>query len=335
MIRGLTIAVGVLAAGYGGYWFVAADTAGKAAETLVERLRAQGLTVEYSDLATRGFPSRIDTTVTDLAVSDPDSGLGWQAPWFQVFALSYRPNQIIAAWPEVQTLTLADEVLTVASQDMRASAHVGLSTDLPLAQATVEATPLTVTATEAGWTAGAAHVIAAFRKAEAGAADYDLFAELDSLALPAPVLALIDPDGSLPGAVDIARLDATVTFDQPIDAAGGQPVLQAVTIREARITWGGIAVSVTGQLATGESGRAEGELVADITDWSRLLDLAVAAGALSQDQAPMWRNAMSLAAAGDENLSAPLHLRNGLVFLGPVPIGVAPVLPLSAAPAAP
>lgn len=331
MIRGLTIAVGVLAAGYGGYWFVAANAAGKGAEALVERLRADGLVVDYSELATRGFPSRIDTTVTDLAVSDPESGLGWQAPWFQVFALSYRPNQIIAAWPEEQTVTLPGEVLTVTSEGMKASAHVGLSSDLPLAQATVEAAPIAVSAAEAGWTAGAAHVIAAFRKAEAGEADYDLFAELDSLTLPAPVVALIDPEGSLPPALDIARLDATVTFGQPIDAAGGQPVLQAVTIREARITWGGIAVSVTGQLATGDSGRAEGELVADITDWSGLMDLAVAAGALSQEQAPMWRNAMSMAAAGDPDLSAPLHLRNGLVFLGPVPIGVAPVLPGAAA----
>ena len=329
MIRGLTIAVGVLAAGYGGYWFVAANAAGKGAVALVERLRAEGLTVAYSDLATRGFPSRIYTTVTDLAVSDPDSGIGWQAPWFQVFALSYRPNQIIAAWPESQEVTLPGEMLTIRSEGMRASAHVGLSTDLPLAQATVEATPLSVSAATAGWTAGAAHVIAAFRKVDAGTADYDLFAEFDSLTLPAPVVLVIDPEGSLPPAVDIARLDATVTFDQPIDASGGQPVLQSVTIREARITWGGMAVAVTGSLATGESGRAEGELVAEFTDWSGLVDLAVAAGALSAEQEPMWRNAMSAAANGDENLSAPLHLRNGLVFLGPVPIGVAPVLPLT------
>lgn len=326
MLRAVTIGVGVLAAGYGGYWFVAAQAAKSGAQALVDSLRADGVEVEYADLATRGFPSRIDTTVTDLALRDPESGVAWEAPWFQVFALSYRPNRIIAAWPPEQEIVLPGEVLTLGSTDMMASAHLGLSTDLPLDSATVQSGPLTVAAATGGWEAGAAHLLAAFR--HAGDADYDLFAELTDIALPAPILAALDPLSTLPATVPVLRVEARLTFDRPV-ARGAAPRLEVLALQNAVLDWTETGIAVSGRLTPDAGGRAEGTLQVELRNWPLLVDLARNAALVSEDQAALLRGALAAAANGDVSLTAPVTFAGGAMSIGPLPLGPAPLLPFA------
>ena len=56
-----------------------------------------------------------------MALADPDTGLAWDAPFFQILALSYQPNKWIAVWPREQRLTTPREKFTIRAEDMRAA----------------------------------------------------------------------------------------------------------------------------------------------------------------------------------------------------------------------
>jgi hypothetical protein len=83
---------------------------------------AQGWVADYDTIETRGFPSRFDTTINTLELADPRTGWAWSAPFFQVFALSYKPNHIIAVWPNEQTIATPLARANITAEDMRASA---------------------------------------------------------------------------------------------------------------------------------------------------------------------------------------------------------------------
>lgn len=324
MIRALTTAVIALAALWAGWWFIASQAAGRALDNIIADLRADGWQVDYSDINTRGFPSRIDTTARDLSLTDPGGRVTWETPDLQAFALSYRPNEIIVAWPRTQTFTLPSQKLVLDADSLMASARVGIATDLPLRNATIQSDLVTLTS-DAGWRIGAAHLLGALRGtpaadgAEAVDASYDLFAELQELTLPTG--AVSGPDG-----VGTLRIDATVVLDTPL-ALGVQSRIEAITLREARVDWGATALAISGDVVADEGGFARGAVELELRNWPQLLDALIEAGLVAPDDANRLRSALAFAASGDNTLSAPLMLSGGVVLLGGlVPLGPAPRL---------
>ena len=131
-MRKLLVLIFALAALWSGYWFVGATAVERGTQVLLDDLRAQGWQVEVADVGTRGFPNRFDTTATQVKLADPLGGFTWTAPFFQVLALSYKPNHVIAALPESQSFELPGQTLQVDSTRMRASLVVEPGTALAL-----------------------------------------------------------------------------------------------------------------------------------------------------------------------------------------------------------
>ena len=300
-MRTLFFVVTAIAALYGGYWFLGSSQVEARAEAALAGLGVQGWAVDYTDLDTVGFPSRFDTTVTDLALSSPDGQLGWAAPSFQVLAISYRPNRVSAVWPPEQRLTLAGQPVDIASQGLRASATFGLSADLPLERATLEG-GLSAVSSRAGWAFCFDRLLAGVRRADA-AATYDLILEAEGLR-PATVSANL---GHL-------RLDAQVTLDAPLDRRlQGAPRLMALAIRDARLTQGDVALTASGDLAPDAQGFLAGTVLLTAENWRGLLDLLDAAGILIHDQAPFLQGALEELARGSDRLEVPVTFRDGRV----------------------
>lgn len=324
-MKALTIVMATLATLWSGYWFAATTAVARGTAGLVETLRANGWQVSYSDLGTAGFPNRIDTTVTDLRLSR--AGTGWDVPFFQVFALSYRPNQVIAVWPPEQKIDLAGERLTVTSEGLRASASVTAALALPLDQITAETGPLRV-ASDAGWTLALDRALLAFRQAGPGAADYDAFGEGAGIALPAPLVARLDPQGRLPATIAVLRLDAGLRFDRPLDRFIGEggALLTGLTLRDMRLVWGDVTLSGAGDLVIDTLGVPEGRITVSATNWRALIGMAVAAGVLSPETAPTWERMGDTIAAGGERLDIPVTFQGGMMSVGFIPLGPAPRL---------
>jgi len=330
-MRKLVWLVAVLAALYAGYWFVGRSQIAARAEAALQQVDAGPLDLTYSDLSVVGFPSRFDTTLRDPALADPAAGWAWAAPWLQVFALSYRPNEVIVLFPEEQRIMVGTTELTLVSSDMRASARVRPNAALSFAEATFDIQTPRLRTSE-GAELAIARLLLAARDAGGEANDYDIYAEATGVVLPEFIRLGLDPEGALPPLIRELRIDGAARFAAPLDRHGmaqGLPAIEAATLRDIAFTWGDIAIRASGEIAPDDQGRASGEIALSAANWEQALGLARAAGALNEG-AVLTYSAMArnLDESPDDptTLTVTLRLSDGVLSLGEYPIGAAPML---------
>jgi hypothetical protein len=307
----------VLAVLYGGYWFVGQGAAERGAVAAFVEMEARGFEARHEGISTVGFPSRFDTTVTAPLLRDPVTGIGWTAPWLQVFALSYRPNAVIAYLPNEQTVLLPDQTVAITGADIRASASVGFSPALPFEDLTVQSGAITFTGAT-GWQAGLARALVAMRRAAAEAPAYDLWFEATDITLPT------DGTTGLPTALPVLRLDGTVTLDREIDRHTTAARPTAFDLRTIVLDFGETGLQAEGALTFDASGVPEGTVTFILRDWQRAIDIAVAAGLVPPGAAGMAERAAAVMAGGESDLTTALVFEAGQMRLGPLPLGPAP-----------
>lgn len=348
-MRALLALVMVAAVAWGGYWYAGSRAVLAGARAALAELRDQGRG-DAAGVTLAGFPSRFDLTIEAPRLTGEVGALGWEAPFLQIFALSYQPHHLIAVWPHEQVLTVAGRRLTLNSTDMRASAVAGASLSLPLDHATMVARGLTLTS-EAGWDASLRELRLALRRAGPGGAgadkagvalaaapafvddgrDQQIGVALGDLAGGTGLRALIDPAGRLPALLETATLTAILSFDRPIDRYAAETGARITAIRDiiGDLRWGDITVSLRGALIISASGLPEGQITVTAREWRRLLAALTEAGAIRPEVAPtVTRMAEALArGSGDPaELTLPLDLGSGWISLGPFPLAPLPRL---------
>ena len=330
-MRKLIALVVVAATLYGGYWFVGrTQIQTRLTEALVE-IDAGEYDLTYDTLHTQGFPSRFDTTITNLEFNDPLTATNWTAPIFQLFALSYRPNEVIAVFPNEQTLTLDGEVFTLFTDDMRASGKVRANASLAFQTATIEMDNPRIR-TEEGAELTMASVLAAMRLTPETTQTYDLFLEAHSIELPEDIRHIIDPQNLQPPIIQNLRFDSDVDLSTPIELNGTNtsPIeIAAISIKEFALAWGEMSASAIGDVTPDETGLLNGSFSISARNWQQVLDLAVATGAVPESRRLLI---VGLAASIDETphvqdtLTTTLTITGGQMALGPIPLGAAPLL---------
>jgi len=302
-MRKLTVLMllAVLAAlGWGLFWLVGATAMEKALAHWFDERRAEGWRAEVAALDTRGFPSRFDTTFEGLDLSDPDTGVAWSAPLFQLLSLSYKPNHLIAVFPGLQRFGPARLV----------SSNDGTAT-LERAQLSMRQTP-----------------------GEADKGVNDLYLTAVGVDPGSALLDRLDGVAGLGAVIDEVTLSARVRFDRPwdrraIEVARPQPrdvMLEAFTAR-----WGKLRLTGSGTLEIDADGEPQGEIALEAVNWREMVEIAEATGVLSEGEARRYLQGLTLVAAlsGDpDTLDVTLRFERGLAFLGPLPLGAAPDLRL-------
>lgn len=315
---------------WSGYWFVGSSALRQGAEQWFADQAAQGMTAEKTSLSVAGFPNRFDLTVEGVRLADPQSGIGWQAPFAQVFAMTWKPWHIIAALPPEQVVTLPDQAITVTADGLRASLRARPATDVPLAAVVVESGAL-LAASSQGWTAGADRFVASVLAAEGAPNDYDLALDVAGLA-PAPALMTrLTAEAGLPATITIIQLRAVASLTAPIDRHAGQtrPQLAALDLGQALINWGDLTATASGSIAPDDQGLASGRIEIAVTNWQRMVPALVAAGVVKPELSQTVENMMAALAqaSGDPAvLNLPLVLDDGWMSLGPLPLGPAPMM---------
>ena len=325
---------------WSGYWFISSRAVEQGFNSWLEDRRNEGWVAETTDLAVQGFPNRIDTSFTDLALADPNTGLAWEAPLFQILALSYRPNHVIAVWPPKQRVATPYEKFDVTSTDMRASLVVEPNTALSLTRATLTAADLSIAnatqvlGREADSTDVTALTLAAERVEGDPAPTYRLGLKADGFSPSLPWRMQIDPAGGLPDTLDALQADVSVTFDAPWDRFAierARPQPRWIKVKLAQAKWGKLELQLAGELAVDESGQPDGELTVKARNWREILDLGIKSGVVPEILAGTLSEGLGLLSqlSGNPNtLDVPLDFNGGQVFLGPIPLGPAPVLSL-------
>jgi hypothetical protein len=331
---------------WAGYWFIGAQAVVRGVTTAQTRAEDAGLTLRFTP-EINGFPNRFDLTLNDPAFRDPASGIGWQAAFLQLFALSYQPHKLIAVWPNAQTLWVDGREIAIASSDMRASAALRPLPSLPLEQLIFIAEGLQIGPEGAGLRMDTLRLAlrdGASYEGGDGAGDgasYDLGAEILGLvpdpALTAPVLARLPEGAALPGRIERAHVEARVTLDRPLDRAALQlwtdratpPRPQEIRLDRARLLWGGLEMIASGTLTLGAGGVLAGRIDTQTTGWQAIAPLAEAAGLIRPETAQTFANALQVLASlsqPPERLDLPLILQDGRISFGPLDLGPAPRL---------
>ncbi len=318
----------VLAAlGWSGYWLFGYMALSSALPDWFEDRRAEGWVAEYDDLSVSGFPSRLDSTFENLTLADPQTGVAWDAPFFNMHALTYRPHHVIAVWPVSQTLAIPGEKLTVTTGDMRASLVLDPGTDLTLNRTNVAIESLGISSS-ADWQMAASAVNLAMHRDESDASTYRLAFKADALTPPAG-FAL--PDGiDLPRNFSSFRADLTASFDRPWDRTAieqSRPQPTAVDLTLAEIIWGDLQLHAAGQVTIDKTGYPTGEVTIRAVNWRDILNVARHSGQIPASVIDTVEQALGFIAqlSGNANeLDIPLTFANGATKLGPLPIGPAP-----------
>lgn len=329
-IAGIII-IGLLA--WCGWWFVGSNTQKEAWASWFEDRRSSGWVAENAAIQLRGFPNRFDTTIENLQLADPNSGWAWSAPFFQVFMLSYKPNHIIAVWPDTQVISSPYETINVSTENMRGSVVFEPGIDLVLDTSQIEIASLELVAPD--WSAGLESANFATRRVPAGNAPdfaHQIGLDAKNLTLSDQLKATLDPAGILPASISQARVDITAAFDAPWDRhsiEGRKPNPTAISVKTVDVRWGELNLRANGQLKVDAQGYPDGSLKVEARNWQEILNLAASSGLISRDMAETVKGGLQILSAlgGDgSTLNVPLEFSRGLIRLGPIPIGQSPRL---------
>lgn len=326
-MRWLLWVVLIAAAAWSGLWVAGARMLDRA---LADALAQAAPGVSAQSHSVTGFPNRFDVTLNNLRLQDPLGGTGWQAPFVQVFALTYRPWHTILALPPEQRLIWPDGGLTLRADKLQASLVLRPVTTLPLDRLTVVGKGLEVRP-DFGVGATVASLAFGTRPDPSGENAHEIGLALEGIAPDPAALALLPPGTDLPPTTDMLRLDAVVGFSAPLDrfAPQSRPAVTRIDIRALSFAWGDILLGGEGSLAPDRDGLAEGRIALRLNHWRKAIDAAVALGALRPEIAPTWAEfARRLAEAGGnpDRLDLPLIFARGRMSLGPIPLGPAPRL---------
>ena len=324
MVRWLLGLAVVATLAWGGLWFIGARSVEAA---LTQALGAPGAPLTASSQTVRGFPNRIDVTLTEPALDGGD--LQWSAPFLQVFSLIYRPHHVIVVAANEQNLTLNGLPATITTEDARASVVMRPTGNLVLDRAVLVARMPVLALPGERLSADTAR--AAIRLAEGETRRYEAVIEIET-GFPDPaVMAEIDPAGLLPRRWDLLRLEAEITLDRPLDLdvfRGAPMPPAALALTGAQAVFDGISLDATGRITPDAWGFPEGELVVSVTGWAALSDRLAEAGLLPPEaRAWVQATAPSLARAdAPEVLDIPLRLTGGQLRLGPLVLAELPAL---------
>ena len=326
--------VGIVAAVtlWGGYWYFGSSAVERGLANWFEARQAEGWQADYGAIETAGFPNRFDTTISDLNLADPDTGVAWTMPFFQILTLSYTPNHIVVVFPDEQFIANPVERLTLLSDTMRGSVVFEPNTSLALDRSSFELAGLDLSSSE-GWSTTVESGQVATRQ-NGGPDSHDIYFSASEMRPSQPLLDLIDPRGSLPVVFQGVTLDLTASFDAAWDRFAleeRRPQPTAIALRLFSADWGELTFQATGEVTVDDLGVPSGEISLRAKNWKDMLQIAVDSGLIGSSTRPTIENMLGVLAglSGNPNtIDAPLTFRDGRAYMAGLPIGPAPRLVL-------
>ncbi|NNE88123.1 MAG: DUF2125 domain-containing protein [Silicimonas sp.] len=312
------------------WWAIGQFSHQKGLEAWIDARRAEGWVADVGELDTVGFPSRFDTTLTEVNLADPATGVAWAAPFVQFLSLAYKPTQVIAVLPQEHRFSTPLQTMTIAHSEAKASLFLKPSTSLALDRARLVVDTLEI-GSNLGWDVTLRE--GRFAAEDIGADNvYRVGAEVLELRPSEDMRDLLDPAGLLPDAVESLRLDATLGFDAPWDRNAledARPQVRTFELTNLSARWGDVTFRAAGDLVVDDIGVPEGRITIKAVEWRQMLQMAVNAGLVPEAFVTTAESGLGLLAAlsGDpDTIDVPLGFSGGRMSLGPVPLGPAPLI---------
>ena len=310
------------------WWVIGHSAYQRSLASWMEQRRSDGWVAEFSDITTRGFPNRFDTTISDLRLADPDTGVAWSAPFVQLLSLAYKPHEVIAVLPNEHVISTPLETLRVSHDDARASIYFRPSTDLAPERARLVLRDPRIHSSR-GWTVSATEWRFAIETMPVRENTYRVGFELLDLSLPDMLRRALDSSQAWPDHIGVVRADAEFGLDAPVDRRfleGTHLGINRLDLADLSVRWGDISFSASGNLTVSGDGVPDGEIMLRVVEWRAILDLAETAGFLEPAFRDALETALELMSGHDVVLELPLVFSGGQLSLGIVPLGRVPRL---------
>lgn len=325
----------LVSAALAGAWFWARAALEDGISRWREEQIERGYLVEYNGPAFAGFPFALSVSFTAPRVVTPQ-GLTWQGPPISGEAKVWDPFTIDLSYPGLHRLSLAEggELRTADITAEQATGRVVLQRDGRVESARIDLTQLVLRGE--GLDSLAAQRLTArlgplTAGADGGLEQLDLVAEAIGVQLP--------PGRGEPLGDQVAKLsfDSTIVGGIP----PGKPEIAlpawrdrggAWRFRRLAAIWGPLDLQADGALSLDEALRPAGQLDSTLRGAGAVIDRLVEAGTMKPEAALAARLALMAlgkpdGATGETVLTVPISLRQGMLYLGPIPIApIAPVL---------
>jgi hypothetical protein len=318
-----------LAIVYSGYWFVAARISEHGVKTWFEARVAEGWQSEYETLKTRGYPLTLETTLTDVAIADPATGLAYQTPSIAFKSRSVTPTRLHAELAQDARLSTPFQHIDIANASANGTLFVEVGPALTVHRATFGVDELVVKST-LGWGFSLDDATATVQRLEDSPLTHDIQMTLTDLAPSASMMKRLNPNGILSDQFDALTVDASVTFDKDWDITaleGPRPQPTHVLLRNMAAKWGALNLRIAGEFDVDANGLPNGKIALKATNWREMLTLATAAGVIPQnfENLALRGGEMLAGMSGNANtIDAELTLSRGNISLGFLPLGPAP-----------
>ncbi len=323
-----------------GTWFWARHALdGGIARWRAEQLE-RGYDIAYAGPEFGGFPFSLSVTFREPRVTTPQ-GLTWRGPPVHGEAKLWDPFTIDLRFPGLHRLTLPEDLrhrqADVSTE--QAAGRVVLQADGRVDSATVDLGVLRLSGAELE-TVSLQRLTARLGPLRPGNNAGGSGAALDEVDLVGEALFLELPPGrGGPLGDAVARLSFDSTLVGGIPRGKPRDALPAWRDRGGRwrfhhlvALWGPLDLKAEGRLALDEALRPAGLFEAQLKGAGRIIDSLIDAGKIKPEAALAAQLALVAMGrpdgeTGESVISAPISLRQGLLYLGPIPLfPVAPVL---------
>jgi hypothetical protein len=309
---------------WAGYWVVGSRAVAQAYIAYFAAQDDRGWSANYTDLEVTGFPNRFDVMLSDVFIADTQSGLGWEAPFFQTLSLSYKLQHIIAAFPNEHFLFTPQTEYRIRNEKLQASLVVNLRQNGAVRRSNLHGTGVTIDRDTASF-AQFDEVFAAIHDIEAAPQSYKI--NLRALGLNTPDFPNTTGNNHVQG-------DIEIDLDRPLDKAAlseARPKMTRVSLKKISGTLGATEFLLAGDVTVDHSGIPEGALQLRLVNWRTALDRMleqIFGATMAAETRTQIVAAAGMFFADGETLDLPIDLRGGNVYLGPLNIGAAPNLHL-------
>lgn len=311
------------------YWFGAGYVVRSSISGWFAVQSERGWQAEYSRIETSGFPVLHATMLHNPVLADPASGAAWRADWLVIESPALWPGRQALHFPAMpQRLSYLDQTVVITADDLKARLFLAPGRTLELEELALESGNWLINSDQ-GPLVAADSLIMAMTQSET-AETYAL--ELDATAF-APGLSLrraVSSNTALPDSFETLRVEMKVTFDRAWDRRAledSRPQPRRIDLELADAHWGTLRLRAAGDLSVDEHGLPSGILTLKADNWREMLRMAQEARALSPQAAQGAERVFGMLAglgSDPDALEVKLSFRDGLVAIGPLPLGPAP-----------
>ena len=318
---------------WSGIWYLGATAAERVGTAWLDQQAEAGWSVAYDSVETTGYPLRFDTRFAGLDLADPFTEWAWSAPTFRLVQPAYQPQSVRAIWPGEQVLTTARQQLTIRADPMEALLQLRPTDRFSLVRAEADLTAFDISSNW-GWTSAIDSARLMIADQGDGAARYDIAFDAQGVTPAGEVLRLLDPDRDLPDAIERLTIETLLEFERPWDMRAlelSRPQITRIELSDLRADWGGLALRASGNLDVDAAGIPTGDLALRAENWQAMIALGVNAGAIPAAMRSTLESGLALIAGlsgRPTDLDVTLSFSDGQAYLGPIPLGPAPVLTL-------